>query len=394
MVGGQPHQGEPVLVELGALTGETRPLATERGGSAVELRGLTKTYGAEPVVDAIDAAIRPGEFFSLLGPSGSGKTTTLMMIAGFVTADAGALLVDGRDVAAVPPQRRGFGMVFQNYAIFPHMNVFENIAFPLRARGVRRQELGERVAWALDLVRLAGYGERLPRQLSGGQQQRVAIARAIVFHPKVVLMDEPLGALDKNLRYEMQVEIKEIQQRLNMTVIYVTHDQEEAMNLSDRIAILNRGRIEQQGEPRAVYERPINRFVGQFLGEANLLEGRIESIGDGEATLRMGDGATFRARTQLRTAPQAPATLFVRPEKLSIATDGSASPAGDPATNRATGRVRRAAFLGSRLRCAVQLGEGTVVAIDVPNAGALRVPVAGETVSLAWPVADSLILPA
>ncbi len=194
------------------------------GRGAIELRGLTKRYGDETVVNAIATSIAPGEFFSLLGPSGSGKTTTLMMVAGFVHPDGGAILLDGTDIAPVPPQKRGFGMVFQNYAIFPHLNVFENIAFPLRARRWPNPAVAERVAWALDLVQLSRFADRYARQLSGGQQQRVALARAIVFHPSVVLMDEPLGALDKNLRFEMQVEIKEIQQRLGMTVLYVTHD--------------------------------------------------------------------------------------------------------------------------------------------------------------------------
>ena len=195
-------------------------VAAVRGG-AIELRGLTKRYGDETVVDAITIGIAAGEFFSLLGPSGSGKTTTLMMVAGFVRPNGGAILLDGKDIAAVPPQKRGFGMVFQNYAIFPHLSVFENIAFPLRARRWANGAVAERVSWALQLVRLSRFGDRHAHQLSGGQQQRVALARAIVFHPAVVLMDEPLGALDKNLRFEMQVEIKEIQQRLGMTVLYV-----------------------------------------------------------------------------------------------------------------------------------------------------------------------------
>src|SRR6185437_9900545 len=231
--------------------------------------------GSERVVDQVSAVIRPGEFFSLLGPSGSGKTTTLMMIAGFVQPDSGAIQIDGADITRVPAERRGLGMVFQNYAIFPHLNVFENTAFPLRARRLPDDEIRRRVQEALDLVRLDRFALRYARQLSGGQQQRVAIARAIVYHPPIVLMDEPLGALDKNLRYDMQVELKDIQQRLGMTVVYVTHDQEEAMNLSDRIAIMNHGRIEQAGEPGSIYENPTNAFVARFLGEANLIEGTI-----------------------------------------------------------------------------------------------------------------------
>src|SRR5215472_8264802 len=290
------------------------PVAAARG--AIELRGLTKRYGEETVVDAIAVSIAPGEFFSLLGPSGSGKTTTLMMVAGFVRPDGGVILLDGEDIAEVPPQKRGFGMVFQNYAIFPHLSVFENIAFPLRARRWANGAVADRVSWALELVRLGRFGDRHAHQLSGGQQQRVALARAIVFHPPVVLMDEPLGALDKNLRFEMQVEIKEIQQRLGMTVIYVTHDQEEAMSMSDRIAILNHGRVHQVGSPGEVYERPADPFVGRFLGEANLLEGAVTAQGD-ITRLLLPSGEELRA-PHGRACEEDRGMMFIRPERVEI----------------------------------------------------------------------------
>jgi spermidine/putrescine ABC transporter ATP-binding subunit len=354
------------------------------GKGALALDGLTKIYGEERVVDAISASIRPGEFFSLLGPSGSGKTTTLMMIAGFVTPDGGTIRADGADLTQVPPQRRGFGMVFQNYAIFPHLNVFENVAFPLRARRVAETELRRRVLAALELVRLERFAQRYARQLSGGQQQRVAIARAIVFHPAIVLMDEPLGALDKNLRYEMQVEIKDIQQRLGMTVIYVTHDQEEAMNMSDRMAIMNHGRIEQLGPPGEIYERPVNAFVGRFLGEANLLEGTIEHVVAGVALLRMRDGVALRARVDRAAAPGRSAALFVRPEKLGFADAAEA--------NRVEGTVRRQSFLGSMIRTVVDAGPTTLLTIDQPNLGEGGLPEVGARVAVSWPVAHSLIL--
>ena len=266
----------------------------DRGG--IELRQLTKRYGKETVVDGISTTIAAGEFFSMLGPSGSGKTTTLMMIAGFADVDGGQILVDGADIADVPPQRRGFGMVFQNYAIFPHLSVTDNVAFPLRARRLPSDEIGRRVREALELVRLERFADRYSRQLSGGQQQRVAIARAIVFQPSIVLMDEPLGALDKNLRFQMQVEIKEIQRRLGMTVIYVTHDQEEAMNMSDRIAIMNHGRIERVGRPAEIYENPTSNFIARFLGEANLVPGIVQSVDSDVATLRTNGGLVLRAR--------------------------------------------------------------------------------------------------
>ena len=308
MVGREPHEGERDLEQVGS--------AISTG--AVGLDGLCKSYGEERVVDSIRAAIRPGEFFSLLGPSGSGKTTTLMMIAGFVAPDAGTIRVDDIDITHLPPQRRGLGMVFQNYAIFPHLNVFENVAFPLRARRVAGSGAAPARAGGAGAGAARAFRERYARQLSGGQQQRVAIARAIVFHPSIVLMDEPLGALDKNLRYEMQVEIKEIQQRLGMTVIYVTHDQEEAMNMSDRMAIMNGGRIEQIGPPGEIYERPANAFVGRFLGEANLIEGTIEQSATARrrcaraTAMRCGHGSSVPRQWAQ------PAALFVRPEKLAF----------------------------------------------------------------------------
>jgi spermidine/putrescine ABC transporter ATP-binding subunit len=356
------------------------------GKGAIALQAITKRYGEERVVDAVSLDIRPGEFFSLLGPSGSGKTTTLMMIAGFATVDEGQILVDGADVASAPPQKRGFGMVFQNYAIFPHLNVFENVAFPLRARGLPAEEIKTRVAWALGLVRLERFGDRFARQLSGGQQQRVAIARAIVFHPSVVLMDEPLGALDKNLRYEMQVEIKDIQRRLGMTVVYVTHDQEEAMNMSDRIAIMNRGRIEQVGRPTEIYEQPANVFIGRFLGEATLIEGRVDRVDGGIAAMQVGD-TVLRAHASSGIAAGASANLFVRPERIAIGAPAAAS----PAVNCASGQVKRVSFLGNIVRYAVEIAPAALVTIDTQNTGARRCAV-DELVSVSWSVDDSRVL--
>ena len=353
---------------------------------AIDLRGVTKRYGAERVVDDVSLAIQPGEFFSLLGPSGSGKTTTLMMIAGFAGVDEGAIAVDGANISGMQPQHRGFGMVFQNYAIFPHLNVFENVAFPLRARRQPEATVRERVTWALDLVQLGAFADRFARQLSGGQQQRVAIARAIVFEPRIVLMDEPLGALDKNLRYDMQVEIKEIQRRLGMTVVYVTHDQEEAMNMSDRIAIMNRGRIEQVGMPSEVYERPSNAFVGRFLGEANILDGTIDGLEGDCATLRVG-GLVLLARVRDAVTVGSRASLFVRPERVTIRLPG----AGERSGNRVEGHVRRVSFLGNIVRYLVEAAPSTHVMVDVQNDG--RPPLAVDTaIALGWAMEDSLIL--
>lgn len=363
-----------------------RPPTKSQG--AISLRAVTKRYGDERAVDNVSLDIQPGEFFSLLGPSGSGKTTTLMMIAGFASVEEGRILVDGVDIAAEPPQKRGFGMVFQNYAIFPHLNVFENVAFPLRARRTAAEEIRRRVSDALALVRLERFGERFASQLSGGQQQRVAIARAIVFQPKVVLMDEPLGALDKNLRYEMQVEIKEIQSRLGMTVVYVTHDQEEAMNMSDRIGIMNRGRIEQVGPPIEIYERPASVFIGRFLGEANLIEGDLQEVADGVGTLAIGGGLSVRAQAANAPLPGTRGNLFVRPERISLSRNAVAAP--DAQTNRAIGRIRRISFLGNIVRYSVDV-NGAAVTVDVQNSSSERFAL-DDPVALSWAADDSLVL--
>jgi spermidine/putrescine ABC transporter ATP-binding subunit len=404
MVGREPAESQRVLVAVDhSVTaaqrgrgfarsiehaGDRAVGSVRKGHGAIELQQVTKRYGEDRVVERVTLDIRPREFFSLLGPSGSGKTTTLMMIAGFASVDEGSILVDGGDIVGTPPQRRGFGMVFQNYAIFPHMNVFENVAFPLRARRLAQDEINSRVGWALGLVRLEPFADRFARQLSGGQQQRVAIARAIVFHPRVVLMDEPLGALDKNLRYDMQVEIKEIQRRLGMTVVYVTHDQEEAMNMSDRIAIMNRGRIEQVGVPSEIYERPANIFIGRFLGEANLIEGEIERVAEGVATLRAIDNLDLRARAPEGLERGQSASLFVRPERIAIA---AAEAPASAALNRVVGHVRRISFLGNIVRYVIEVAPSVAFTVDVQNTGALRLG-AGETARISWAVEDSIIL--
>mgnify|MGYP000858979474 CR=1 FL=1 len=361
-----------------------------RKGSAIRLAGVTKTYGEERVVDGVDLSIRPGEFCSLLGPSGSGKTTTLMMIADFAGIDAGRIELDGKDIAGIPPNKRGFGLVFQNYAIFPHLNVFENVAFPLRARGWAKEEIGDRVTQALRLVRLERFAASFSRQLSGGQQQRVAIARAIVFEPSVVLMDEPLGALDKNLRYEMQTEIKEIQKQLGMTVVYVTHDQEEAMNMSDRIAIMNAGRIVQAGSPRDVYERPADRFAGRFLGEANLIPGAVTlAAGEGQSVLTLADGRTLRAVAMEALTAGAGATLFIRPEQIELAATQNSA---DPDINQLSGRIESLSFLGNTLRYMVRVADDLLVMAERPNNGRDAIFAAGAAVTLRWRAAQSLLL--
>jgi putative spermidine/putrescine transport system ATP-binding protein len=262
--------------------------------SFVRFAGVQKTYdGVSLVVKQLDLDIARGEFLTLLGPSGSGKTTCLMMLAGFETATSGQIYLDGRPINDVPPYRRDIGMVFQNYALFPHMTVGENLAFPLEVRKLAKAEIEARVARALEMVRLGAFAQRRPAQLSGGQQQRVALARALVFEPKLVLMDEPLGALDKQLRESMQYEIKHLHERLGITVVYVTHDQGEALTMSDRVAVFNEGRIQQLAAPAQLYEAPANAFVARFIGENNRLQGRVRGL-DGPHCAVEVDGALCR----------------------------------------------------------------------------------------------------
>ncbi|MBZ8131845.1 ABC transporter ATP-binding protein [Afifella sp. IM 167] len=357
-----------------------------RGGS-IRLEGIRKDYGNTTAVSDVTLDIPSGQFVSLLGPSGSGKTTTLMMIAGFVPVTKGAILIDEANVSGLPPQRRNLGVVFQNYALFPHLSVAENIAFPLRVRKHSAAEIDERVKWALDMVRLSGLEKRLPGALSGGQQQRVALARAIVYHPPVVLMDEPLGALDKNLRYQMQVEIKEIQQRLGMTVVYVTHDQEEAMNMSDVIVIMNHGRIEQLGEPRRVYEEPSSIFTGNFLGEANLIRGKPV---EGEGVMSTADGRRLSAARTFSDATLSEAAgHFVRPEKISLSRQGAGGE--ESGTNALHGSVSRVSFLGNVIRYGIDIGEDTLLTADCHNGTQEDVFSEGDAVVATWRSADSLM---
>jgi spermidine/putrescine transport system ATP-binding protein len=327
---------------------------------AVELRAVSRRIGGHTVLDRVDLSVLRGEFFSLLGPSGCGKTTSLRLVAGFDEPDEGAVLVDGADMAGVPPYRRDVNTVFQSYALFPHLTVAGNVAFGLEMQAVPRAEISARVAEALALVQLAGLGERRPHQLSGGQQQRVALARAIVRRPKVLLLDEPLGALDLKLRRGMQLELKRLQRRLGTTFVYVTHDQEEALTMSDRIAVMDRGRVLQVGSPHDVYERPATRFVADFLGEANLL--------DGEAV----DGGVRIAGSLVPVASRGNAaagrvTLCVRPERVELTTSG----------NGLAGVVEEAVYAGSEVKYVVRLADGQSLAVRAP-AGAARA--AGERV--------------
>src|SRR5829696_4492332 len=324
--------------------------------ASIRLERLTKRFpGGVVAVDGIDLAVEPGEFFSLLGPSGCGKTTTLRMIAGFEEPDEGRVVVGGRDLTHVPVHRRDMGMVFQSYALFPHRTVAENVAFGLRMRGVPKQETAERVASALAQVKLQGYEERRPAELSGGQQQRVVLARAIVIRPPVLLCDEPLGALDRKLRQAMQIELRELQRALDVTLVFVTHDQEEALAMSDRIGVMNAGRLEQVGAPAEIYDRPRTRFVAEFIGEINLIDGVLR---DGRFTL--SDGRAVPAPA----GKPGPATLALRPERARLV--GTAEGALD-------GTVADASFLGDQVLYTVDArGRRLFVKERNPGGTALR----------------------
>ena len=325
--------------------------------SFIQLRDVSKTFGPITVIENLDLEVAKGEFLSLLGPSGSGKTTILMMVAGFENATSGEIVLDGQRVNDLPPHKRGMGVVFQNYALFPHMSVAENVAFPLQMRNVPKAEVRSRVTQALDRVRLGHLGERRPDQLSGGQQQRVALTRALVFEPKVILMDEPLGALDKQLREEMQLEIRELHRRLGLTIIFVTHDQSEALTMSDRIAIFDKGRIAQLGTASEVYDQPQNRFVSQFIGETNLIDGTIvETAGDGSLVLALEGG--HRLRTKAPLVPlSGKAVVSIRPERLRLV-----DAAGDDDENAFTVTIDDVVYQGDHLRLHLAAGPLRLVA--------------------------------
>jgi putative spermidine/putrescine transport system ATP-binding protein len=343
------------------------------------LRDLRKLYGSLAAVDGVSLTVPRGQFLTLLGPSGSGKTTILMIIAGFVEPTAGEVWLDDRDITALPPEKRNFGMVFQGYALFPHLSVFDNVAFPLKVRGAARAEIAERVREALDLVQLGPLAARLPRQLSGGQQQRVALARALVFTPHILLLDEPLSALDKKLRAELQWELRRIHQRVGTTFIYVTHDQEEALSMSDQIAIIRDGRIVQAGAPRALYEQPATRFVADFLGKSNFIRGQVAG-GDGAAFAYAAGGGRYRQATAA-PAPRAGAAVLValRPEKVEIA--AAREPDG---ANRVSGEIASWNYHGTNFHFLVRTAELGELMVTTPAWRCEVEPEVGRRVELGW----------
>jgi putative spermidine/putrescine transport system ATP-binding protein len=350
-----------------------RDSSTARTAADVRLERVEKSFdGKTRVVDRVDLIVQPGEFFALLGPSGCGKTTTLRMIAGFEIPDGGQIRVGGEDVTDMPVHKRDMGMIFQSYALFPHRTVAENVAFGLRMRRVDVGEVKERVTQALRLVALEGYDDRRPAQLSGGQQQRVALARAIVIRPRILLCDEPLAALDRKLRQSMQFELKSLQQQLGVTTIFVTHDQEEAMTISDRIAVMNAGRIEQIGTPREIYDHPTTRFVSDFIGEINLLAGEWRDGGF------MVDGKVLPAPAGAQTGR---ATLAIRPERMQLTQNVETA---------LKGRVRTSTFVSGQMIHHIVLDNGRELAVKEASSGATR-PIGAE-VGIDWDPNDVVML--
>jgi putative spermidine/putrescine transport system ATP-binding protein len=368
-----------------SLNQPARPAASTPG-APLALRELVKRYHEETAVDHVSLDVEGGEFVTFLGPSGSGKTTTLNMIAGFTEPTAGHIRMDGRAIEELPTHKRHIGVVFQHYALFPHLTVEENVAYPLKRRKVPKEQRLRQVTDALGMVRLDDHGKRYPRQLSGGQQQRVALARALVFRPRVLLMDEPLGALDKKLREWLQFEIKRLHTELGITFIYVTHDQEEALVLSDRIAVFNEGRIEQIGSAEQLYEHPRSLFVAEFLGDSNVFRGIATSRG--VAWSVDGGGRRLPAPAPRDLADGAPGALVVRPERMRLLAAGE-DPAPDE--NSVEGTVERLVYLGSSWEVDVRLGDGTRIHVK-QSAGAGQDVGPGDSACVAWRVEHSTLL--
>ncbi|CAN5532350.1 ABC transporter ATP-binding protein [soil metagenome] len=366
---------------------ERPPRAEEDAGRgvAVRLAGITKRFGEFVAVDDLNLDIYEGEFFSLLGPSGCGKTTTLRMIAGFEEPTQGEISVAGEEVQGVPPYRRPVNTVFQSYAIFPHLNVFDNVAFGLRRAKVPKDEVASRVADACEMVQLTGFEKRRPGMLSGGQQQRVALARALVNRPKVLLLDEPLGALDLKLRKEMQLELKSLQEEVGITFVYVTHDQEEALTMSDRIAVMNEGKVQQLAGPTTLYETPANRFVAGFIGQTNVFSGTVEVADGDKVTLRTREGLRVEAVAREQGVPKEGEEVdaAVRPEKVRF---------GESGDNVCAAEVKQVVYLGASTQYIVELEGGGKLVLYQQNAFDAAGPSEGDGVSVSWDAQNCLVL--
>lgn len=352
-------------------------------GSSIAIRDVVKSYGAFRATDQVSLDIEPGEFITLLGPSGSGKTTLLNLLAGFQRLDSGEILVDGRRIDRVPTHKRGFGMVFQSYALFPNMTVAQNVAFPLRMAGADRATADRRVAETLEIMRLSEHAQKSPSQMSGGQQQRVAIARAIVMRPKVVLMDEPLSALDRRLRESIQIEIRDLHQTIGSTILFVTHDQSEALTMSDRIAVMDAGKIIQIARPVELYRHPKTQFVASFVGESNLIDAEVVGKSGTRATLKTRAGYVFEAESRDASVASR-VTVLVRPERIAIS--------NTPATNSMPATVTSALFLGETLRIEAHLESGESLLIRCTDTADRPLPKVGEKLHLGWGAEDCWVL--
>ena len=371
----------------------TGPIAAEPATYKLQVRRLRKTYGPVVALAGADVEMLEGEFLTLLGPSGSGKTTLLLMVAGLIHPDSGEVWIDGRLATYTPPFKRDVGMVFQNYALFPHLTVGENIAFPLRMRRMPEATILQEVRRVLEIVRLPHVEGRLPRALSGGQQQRIALARCMVYKPSIILMDEPLGALDKKLRDQMQLEIKQLHIELGITVLYVTHDQEEAMIMSDRICLMNDGHIQQIGTPDDLYFRPRTQFAAEFLGESNILTGEVTGVEGASVVVTAARGVKLRApRSESLRDPRRVA-LMVRPERVTIQDAKTALPGSEP-HNRLEGLLRQVILVGGVTKYYVTLDDGQTIVAFALTGDAKVVAAPGSRVSVTWPAASGVLLSA
>ncbi len=369
----------------------TCPQLSTGQSARVDILGVRKSYGAHVALENLDLQIAPGEFLSLLGPSGCGKTTLLRCVAGLVKPDAGDIRVDGQSLVSLPPYKRNLGMVFQSYALFPHLTVERNIAFGLRERGTPARKA--RVQNALELVRMEGYDSHLPRQLSGGQQQRIALARALVTSPRILLLDEPLAALDAKLRESVQVELRQLQRRLGITTIFVTHDQREALTMSDRVAVMHRGRIEQCGTPEEVYARPCSAAVASFIGQTSQIAAGVVADEGGRLLLRAKDSDdTFLAPRHAGLSMARPVVAMIRPEHVAFAPGVADASAGDAGVQSLPGKVADDVFIGERRLLHVETSIGLIIAGKRLNSGADRL-VSGTTGTVQWKIDDMMVFP-
>ena len=371
---------------------DDRASSSSQQSACLQVEAASKRFGQVTALSDVSLSVAAGEFVTILGPSGSGKTTLLKVIAGFESADQGRILIDDTDITELDPAERNIGMVFQNYALFPHMSVARNVAYPLTMRRMPKAEIAKRVNQALDMVELGGLAERLPKQLSGGQQQRVALARATVFQPRLLLLDEPFGALDRKLREQMQIEVRHLQRRLGLTTLFITHDQEEALVMSDRIAVMDKGRVLQVGPPNEIYEAPANPFIADFIGESNIFAGVVEADGGNTLWVRLEQGPVIEVagRADLLARPGQKVRVMVRPERfVDLAAEANSARA-----NRIDGRVTDSAYIGVSDKYRVVTPEGIDVLMRLPSGPSHRRYSAGEPIAAGFHAADARLIAA